>query len=333
MAVQRRGTIFPSKDFDAAKAAQALWKAVDGIGTDETAIINIVSSCNNQQRQDIKQEFLKYYRKDLVKEFKSELQIRLAFDFKQLLLSLFMTPAEFDANCLKASTKGLGTDEKTLVEVLLTKTADELSHVRTQYMQKFKTSLEDDVADDTSGDFRKFVYPLSRAKRSSSHLVNSQKACDVAREIHTTFTEYRGTDTPRYDFIGFCCSENYRQIRTTIEEYEKLTGETITTFIDREFSGDAASALKSAVKCAYCMPGFLAERLHKSMDGISTNDDTLIRIIVGRSEVDLADIKKEFEAKYNKSLESKIKSHTSRHFKQLLLAIVRGNADCEQKWE
>ena len=32
MAVQRRGTIFPSKDFDAAKAAQALWKAVDGIG-------------------------------------------------------------------------------------------------------------------------------------------------------------------------------------------------------------------------------------------------------------------------------------------------------------
>ncbi|XP_076822782.1 annexin A7-like isoform X2 [Clavelina lepadiformis] len=274
MAVQRRGTIFPSKDFDAAKAAQALWKAVDGIGTDETAIINIVSSCNNQQRQDIKQEFLKYYRKDLVKEFKSELQIRLAFDFKQLLISLFMTPAEFDANCLKASTKGLGTDEKTLVEVLLTKTADELSHVRTQYMQKFKTSLEDDVADDTSGDFRKFVYPLSR-----------------------------------------------------------LTGETITTFIDREFSGDAASALKSAVKCAYCMPGFLAERLHKSMDGISTNDDTLIRIIVGRSEVDLADIKKEFEAKYNKSLESKIKSHTSRHFKQLLLAIVRGNADCEQKWE
>jgi len=50
--------------------------------------------------------------KDIVKEFKSELQICLSFDFKQLLESLFMTSVEFDASRLKKSVKGLGTDEK-----------------------------------------------------------------------------------------------------------------------------------------------------------------------------------------------------------------------------
>lgn len=64
---------------------------------------------------------------------------------------------------------------------------------------------------------------------------------------------------------------------------------------------------ENTVSCVNNRAAFFAERIHKSMAGAGTNDRALIRLIVTRCEVDMEDIKREYQAKYGKSLDSAIR--------------------------
>jgi len=49
---------------------------------------------------------------------------------------------------------------------------------------------------------------------------------------------------------------------------------------------------------------FIVAKLRVTLQGAGTSDDTLIRVIVSRSEVDLVQIKQEFQRQYGQTLES-----------------------------
>ena len=59
----------------------------------------------------------------------------------------------------------------------------------------------------------------------------------------------------------------------------------ILNSIEREMSGDLRRAFKAVVMCVRSRPEYFAEALYKSMIGAGTDDATLIRIVVSRSEV------------------------------------------------
>lgn len=52
---------------------------------------------------------------------------------------------------------------------------------------------------------------------------------------------------------------------------------------------------------------FFASRLFNAVKGMGTDDNTLIRVIVSRSEIDLGEIKQEFERMYDRTLLSAVK--------------------------
>lgn len=47
---------------------------------------------------------------------------------------------------------------------------------------------------------------------------------------------------------------------------------------------------------------FYAQRLYEALDGIGTDDDKLMRILVGRAEIDLGCIKDAYRESYGETL-------------------------------
>jgi len=61
------------------------------------------------------------------------------------------------------------------------------------------------------------------------------------------------------------------------------------------------------------------------MKGLGTDDRTLIRVMVTRSEIDLRDVSQSFHKQYSKFLADFIKGDCSGDYCRLLLAVLGNN--------
>jgi len=104
-----------------------------------------------------------------------------------------------------------------------------------------------------------------------------------------------------------------------------LTGKSVQKLIENEFGLDCKWAIKSTIKCSSSIPGFFADRLRKCF-GLSTDEDTLMRVVVSRSEVDLEDIKTEYFQRYGKELNYDVQRNTKGYFRKLIMSIINGNS-------
>lgn len=74
-----------------------------------------------------------------------------------------LDPAERDAYLAKESTKMFTKNNWVLVEIACTRPALQLFKVKQAYQARYKKSLEEDVAQHTSGDLRKVNQSINRA--------------------------------------------------------------------------------------------------------------------------------------------------------------------------
>lgn len=311
------GTVKDKPNFDGQKEAEILRKAMKGIGTDEQAIITVLTSCSCAQRQRIKLDYKTMYGKDLISNLKGELKGKL----EEVVLDLMMTHAEFDANQLRKAMKGLGTDESVLIEILCSRTNAEIADIRETYKTLFQRNLEKDVVSETSGHFRRLLVSMVQGARDESGVVDTNKAKADAKALYDAGEKKLGTDESTFNSI--LAARSYAQLRVTFDEYSKLCKYSIEQSIKREMSGDLEKGMLTIVDCVRNAGKFFAAKLYKSMKGLGTDDDTLIRVIVSRCEIDMVEIKKEFKMQYNQTLEKFVEGDTSGDYRKILLALVR----------
>lgn len=176
---------------DATKEAEALRKAMKGFGTDEAALIRILSTPDPLQMALIRHTYAAKIGRDLEKDIKSETSGKL----EDALLALALGPLGHDVRHLKQAMAGVGTDETAMNDVLVGRTNADLRAIKYAYVSTYKKPLLDDVKSDLSGKTERFFEMLLQAARPEPGTYFDAASVDAdVREIHQATQAKTGTD-------------------------------------------------------------------------------------------------------------------------------------------
>ncbi|NXW02208.1 ANX13 protein, partial [Fregetta grallaria] len=140
--------------------ATDLYKAGEGRwGTEELAFNVVLAKRSYSQLRATFQAYEKVCGKDIEESIKSETSGDLEKAYLTLVSCAKDCPGYF-ATLLHKSMKGCGTDEETLIRILVTRAESDLPAIKEKFQQMYKKSLVEAVRSDTSGDFRKLLLAL-----------------------------------------------------------------------------------------------------------------------------------------------------------------------------
>ena len=296
--------------------ADALRKAMKGIGCDEKAIIAICVGRTNAQRLEIVKAYKASYGRDLIADLKSELHGK----FEDAILALFTDPIEYDADELRKAMKGIGTNEDTLIEIISSRPPAVLKRIKDKFNEKYKRDLEKDVKSETSGTLRKLLIALLQCSRSTNTKPNLEQCKAIAEEIYKAGEAKMGTDESVFNKY-FCCLSPV-ELAHVARAYHQLTGHTILQAIDKEFSGDSKKTLRTIVYATLSPSEYFATRVHDAVKGLGTKDHLLIRVLVSRSEIDMPKIKQYYKQLFGKDMYEDVKNDISGDYRTLMLGII-----------
>ncbi|XP_041666702.1 annexin A3b [Cheilinus undulatus] len=300
-----RGTVKDKANFKVEEDVAAIRKAIEGIGTTEKTLIEVLTQRSNAQRQLI----AKAYHKATGRTLEADLEGDTHGDFEDVLVALITPPEVFDCREVIRAIKGAGTTESTLTEIFTSRSNRQIKALSETYLAETGRSMIHDLQSEVSGDYAKALLILAEGKRDETTNVDAAKAKADAKALYEAGEKKWGTDEAK--FIDILCHRSVPQLRQTLVEYKNLSKKTLQESIESEMSGNLEKLLVAVVKCVKSVPLYLAERLFKSMKGAGTTESTLTRIIVSRSEIDLLDIRAEYKKLFGCSLYTQLESEVS----------------------
>ncbi|KAJ6414441.1 hypothetical protein OIU84_003439 [Salix udensis] len=294
--------------------AQALQKACQGWGTDEKAIISILGHRNAAQRKQIRLAYSELFQEDLVKRLESE----LTGDFEKAVYRWVLDPEDRDAVLANVAIRKSG-DYHVIVEIACVLSSEELLVVRRAYHDRYKHSLEEDLAAHTTGDIRKVLVGLVTAFRYEGDEINTRLANSEADILHDAIKDKAFNHE---EVIRILTTRSRAQLMATFNRYRDDHGSSITKDLLDEPADEFKTVLRTAIRCINDHKKYYEKILRNAIKKVGTDEDALTRVTVTRAEKDLNHIKEIYYKKNSVALDQAVAMDTSGDYKAFLLALL-----------
>ena len=232
---------------DYAADVATLRDAVEGIGTDEAAIIDVLSCKNSEQIAALKEAYKVEHGEMLKERVKAETTgVFESADFRATLMGLLTPREEQIAFYLKEAFEGWANDDWGLISMLVHRTEAEMKEISKQYTVVHGSSLVADVHKNCAGDYEKALVALV-----------APRARTIARGIRAAMSGWISS-TNKGALIALLTHRD-AEMKTLREQFEKETDKSLVKVLKDECSGEFEDALVALA--SYTAPTGIQSRL------------------------------------------------------------------------
>ncbi|VDD93530.1 unnamed protein product [Enterobius vermicularis] len=204
--------------------------------------------------------------------------------------------------------------------------------IRDSYLSKYQVQIEKDMETKVTGLFGRMLRVLLKVPRNDDQLmVDSDLADEHVKLISVRGVEAIGRDVDL--FTELFAGHSWGQIAAFLQRFKMsdVRRKSLLSYIrqDKNLHADIQKMLLVIVKIAQNEQLYFAEQLYTAIFDGDGDHDTIIRIVVTRSEIDLADICEIYEDKYKRCLQTDISKKCSGDYAKLLSRLIK----CTDKFD
>ncbi|XP_074579598.1 annexin D5-like [Curcuma longa] len=254
-----------------------------------------------------------------------------------LALPPFLTNPRQDAIDLYKAFKGFGCDCAAVINIIAHRDATQRALIQQEYRAMYSDELTNRLSSELSGLLKKamLLWILDPAGRDATVLkqvlggTGDTVDLPAATEIICSRTPSQIQTIKQIYYAKFgvylehdihCCTSGDHQ-KVFLDLMIMVNDQTYKNKLKKVTFG-FEFALLTILGCAENPAKYFAKVLRKAMKGLGTDDKTLVRVVVTRTELDMQYIKVEYHKKYKKHLHDAIHSETSGHYRTFLLSLV-----------
>ena len=156
----RSENLIPNQADCEAKAEQLYKAGEKKLGTDEKVFYDILTLSSPAELRCIDQYYMQKYNHGLLTAIDKEFHIG---NMKKLLKTIVyssINPSEYFATRVNYAVKGLGTKDKLLIRILVTRDEIDMPQIKAAYANLYKKDMVKDIESDTSGDYKRLLVAL-----------------------------------------------------------------------------------------------------------------------------------------------------------------------------
>uniref|UniRef100_A0AAQ6IGB6 Annexin n=1 Tax=Anabas testudineus TaxID=64144 RepID=A0AAQ6IGB6_ANATE len=224
--------------------------------------------------------------------------------------------AKADAAALRKAIKGLGTDEKVLIDILTQRSSAQRQLICKAYQEAYSKILLNDLKGDTKGNFE--------------HVLVALITPPAAYDCHEVTRAIKGAGTTESILIEIFASRSNQQIKALSDVYLQENGKSLIQRLKTEVSGDFSKALlllaegkrdeSTAVNTEKAKED--AKALYNAGEKrLGTDESKFIEILCQRSIPQLRQTLIEYNNISGKTLQKSIENEMSGNLEKLLVAV------------